>query len=294
MSLNLGVVLPTVELGPGPEFIREYAQTAQDPGYTHLVIQDHVLGADPTVHQGWNRPYTNKTLTPDPFIQAAFLATAVPGMELMTGVVVLSQRQTALMAKQAAEVDILTGGNFRLGVGIGWNPVEYQALGADFHTRGARSEEQVELMRALWTQPSVSFKGKWHHIDAAGINPLPVQRPIPVWFGGGSGALLQRTARMGDGWITVPQVQTRKENQAMLNRLYGFAYELGRDPDTIGFEGRIELVDHPADQDVLAALREWCDMGVNSVTLSTWFVGLDSPREQMDVLRKYKSIADSL
>ena len=179
MSLNLGVVLPTVELGPGPEFIREYAQTAQDLGYTHLVIQDHVLGADPTVHQGWNRPYTNKTLTPDPFIQAAFLATAVPGMELMTGVVVLSQRQTALVAKQAAEVDILTGGNFRLGVGIGWNPVEYQALGADFHTRGARSEEQVELMRALWTQPSVSFKGKWRHIDAAGINPYLYNVPSP-------------------------------------------------------------------------------------------------------------------
>ncbi len=191
-------------------------------------------------------------------------------------------------------MDILTGGNFRRGVGIGWNPVEYQALGADFHTRGARSEEQVELMRALWTQPSVSFKGKWHHIDAAGINPLPVQRPIPVWFGCGSDALLRRTARMGDGWITVSQVQTREENQAMLNRLYGFADELGRDPDTIEFEGRIELVAHPADQDVLAALREWCDMGVNNVTLSTRFVGLDSPREQMDVLRKYKSIADSL
>ena len=149
-------------------------------------------------------------------------------------------------------------------------------------------------MRALWTQPSVSFKGKWHHIDAAGINPLPVQHPIPVWFGGGSDALLRRTARMGDGWITVPQVQTREENQAMLNRLYGFADELGRDPDTIGFEGRIELVDHLADQDVSAALREWCDMGVNSVTLSTRAVGLGSPRDQMDALRKYKSIADSL
>ncbi len=129
----------------------------------------------------------------------------------MTGVVVLSQRQTALVAKQAAEVDILTGGNFRLGVGIGWNPVEFQALGADFHTRGARSEEQMESMRALWTQPSVSFKGKWRHIDAAGINPLPVQCPIPVWFGCGSDALLRRTARMGDGWTTVPQVQTREE-----------------------------------------------------------------------------------
>ena len=150
--MNLGVVLPTVELGPGPDMIREYAQTAQGLGYTHLVIQDHVLGVDPAVHVGWTRPYTNKTLTPDPFVQAAFLSSAVPNMELVTGVVVLTQRQTVLVAKQAAEVDILTGGNFRLGVGLGWNRVEYDALGEDFTNRGVRSEEQVELMRALWTQ----------------------------------------------------------------------------------------------------------------------------------------------
>ena len=292
--MNLGVVVPTMELGPGPAVLREYAQTAQELGYTHLVVQDHVLGVDPAVHVGWDRPYTNMTPTPDPFIQSAFLATAMPGMELVTGVVVLSQRQTALVAKQAAEVDILTGGNFRLGVGTGWNQVEYQALGADFHTRGARSEEQVELMRALWTQPSVTFEGKWHHIDAVGINPLPVQRPIPVWFGGGADALLRRVARMGDGWITEPQVQTRKENQAMLDRLFGFAEELGRDPASIGIEGRIELVDNPTEQAVLAALRDWHDMGVNIVTLSTRAVGLDSPQEQMDALKKYMNVASSL
>lgn len=294
VSLNLGVVLPTVELGPGPLFIREYALTAQELGFTHLVIQDHVLGADAAVHQGWKQSYTNKTLTPDPFIQSAFLASAVPGMELVTGVVVLPQRQTALVAKQAAEVDILTGGNFRLGVGIGWNRVEYQALGADFHTRGERSEEQVKLMRALWTQPAVSFKGRWDRIDGAGINPLPIQRPIPVWFGGGSDAVLRRTARIGDGWITVPQVQTRVGNQAMLDRLYGFVDEHGRDPATIGIEGRIELVDNPTDRDVLTAFRDWRDMGVNIVTLSTRSIGLDSPQQQIDALRKYKSLADNL
>jgi probable F420-dependent oxidoreductase len=292
--MNLGVVLPTVELGPDPAIIREYAQTAQGLGYTHLVIQDHVLGVDPAVHVGWTRPYTNKTHTPDPFIQCAFLATAVPGMELVTGVVVLPQRQTALVAKQAAEVDILTGGNFRLGVGTGWNQVEYDALGEDFTNRGVRSEEQVDLMRALWTQPSVTFEGKWHHIDAVGINPMPVQRPIPVWFGGGADALLRRVARMGDGWITEPQVQTQEQNQAMLDRLYGFAEEVGRDPASIGIEGRIELVDHPTDADVLAAYREWREMDVEIVTLSTRAVGLDSPRQQMDALKHYMDVADSL
>jgi len=292
--MNLGVVLPTLELGPDPAAIREYAQTAQALGYTHLVIQDHVLGVDPAVHIGWSRPYTNKTLTPDPFIQSAFLSTAVPGMELVTGVVVLTQRQTVLVAKQAAEVDIMTKGHFRLGVGIGWNNVEYQALGEDFTNRGVRSEEQVELMRALWTQPSITFNGKWHQIDAAGINPLPIQRPIPVWFGGASDAVLKRTARMGDGWITSPQVQTYEENRAMLDRLYGFAEEVGRDPASIGIEGRIELVDHPTEQDVLRAYREWHDLGVDIVTLSTRAVGLDSPRQQMDALKKYMGLSTNL
>jgi probable F420-dependent oxidoreductase len=292
--MNLGVVLPTVELGADPAIIREYAQTAQGHGYTHLVIQDHVLGVDPAVHVGWTRPYTNKTLTPDPFVQSAFLSSAVPGMELVTGVVVLTQRQTVLVAKQAAEVDILTGGNFRLGVGLGWNKVEYDALGEDFTNRGVRSEEQVELMRALWTQQSVKFDGKWHHIDAAGINPMPVQRPIPVWFGGASDAVLRRIARMGDGWITSPQVQTYEANKAMLCRLYGFAEEIDRDPATIGIEGRIELVDHPTDADVLAAFREWREMDVGIVTLSTRAVGLDTPRQQVDALKHYKDLADSI
>lgn len=292
--MNLGVVLPTVELGSGPDMIREYAQTAQGLGYTHLVIQDHVLGVDPAVHVGWTRPYTNKTLTPDPFVQAAFLSSAVPNMELVTGVVVLTQRQTVLVAKQAAEVDILTGGNFRLGVGLGWNRVEYDALGEDFTNRGVRSEEQVELMRALWTQQSVTFDGKWHHIDAAGINPMPVQQPIPIWFGGASDAVLRRTARMGDGWITSPQVQTYEANKAMLGRLHGFAEEIGRDPASIGIEGRIELVDHPTDADVLAAFREWREMDVEIVTLSTRAVGLDTPQQQMDALKKYMELADSL
>ena len=289
--MNLGVVLPTVELGSDPAIIREYAQTAQGLGYKHMVIQDHVLGVDPAVHVGWTRPYTNKTLTPDPFIQCAFLSSSVPDMELVTGVVVITQRQTVLVAKQAAEVDILTSGNFRLGVGLGWNKVEYDALGEDFTNRGVRSEEQVELMRALWTQKSVTFDGKWHHIDAAGMNPMPVQRPIPVWFGGTSDAVLKRTARMGDGWITSPQVQTYEANRDMLDRLYGFAEEVDRDPASIGIEGRIELVDHPTDQDVLSAYKEWKSMDVEIVTLSTRAVGLDSPRQQMDALKKYMDIA---
>jgi probable F420-dependent oxidoreductase len=292
--MNLGVVLPTVELGPDSAIIREYAQTAQELGYTHLVIQDHVLGVDPAVHVGWTRPYTNKTLTPDPFIQSAFLSSAVPDMELVMGVVVITQRQTVLVAKQAAEVDILTGGNFRLGVGLGWNKVEYDALGEDFTNRGVRSEEQVELMRALWTQQSVTFDGKWHHIDAAGINPMPVQRPIPVWFGGASDAVLKRTARMGDGWITSPQVQTYEANRAMLDRLYNFAEEVERDPASIGIEGRIELVDHPTDADVLAAYKEWQGMGVEIVTLSTRAAGLNSPKQQIDALKRYMDLAASL
>jgi hypothetical protein len=169
--------------------------------------------------------------------------------------------------------------------------VSGSAASACCYTSGPVKASGGPVHCALWTQPSVTFEGKWHHIDAAGINPLPVQRPIPVWFGGGADALLRRIVRMGDGWIREPQVQTRKENQAMLDRLFGFAEELGRDPASIGIEGRIEFVDNPTEPAVLAALRDWQDMGVNIVTLSTRAVGLDSPQEQMNALKKYMNVA---
>ena len=199
--MRLGVVFPQTEIGTDPGPIRAFAQAAEELGYLHILAFDHVLGADIRDRPGWNGAYDYTHLFHEPFVLFGYLAAVTSRAELVTSVLILGQRQTALVAKQAAEVDVLTGGRLRLGIGIGWNEVEYEALNENFHNRGARSEEQVALMRALWTQEVVNFDGRWHKVTAAGINPLPVQRPISVWFGGRADAVLRRIARIGDGFI---------------------------------------------------------------------------------------------
>ncbi|MGH3489331.1 MAG: LLM class F420-dependent oxidoreductase, partial [Actinopolymorphaceae bacterium] len=203
--MRIGVVFPQTSIGADRGAIRTYAQAVEELGYTHLLAFDHVLGADPAQHPGWSGPYTHVSTFHEPFVLFGFLA-GISSLELVTGVIVLPQRQTALVAKQAAEVDILTDGRSRLGVGIGWNTVEYEALGEDFHTRGRRMEEQIEVMRRLWTEPVLTFEGRDHRITAAGIAPLPVQRPVPIWLGAQSAPRsLRRAGRLGDGWM--PQFQ---------------------------------------------------------------------------------------
>src|SRR5215475_11621054 len=181
--MQIGVVFPQTEIGADPGAIRAYAQRVKELGFEHLLAYDHVLGADPAVHAPWNGPYDVDTTFHEPFVLFGFIA-GITALELVTGIIILPQRQTALVAKQAAEVDLLTGGRFRLGVGLGWNRVEYEALGTTFRDRGRRVEEQIEVLRRLWQEPVVSFEGRYHTITAAGINPLPVQRPIPIWMGG--------------------------------------------------------------------------------------------------------------
>src|SRR4051794_39009396 len=201
--MRIGVVFPQTELGGDVGAVRAYAERVDEMGYTHVLAYDHVVGADPTVHQPWRGPYDIDTTFHEPFVLFGYIA-AVTSLELVTGIIILPQRQTVLVAKQAAEVDLLTGGRFRLGVGLGWNAVEYEALGQDFHTRGRRMGEQVELMRQLWTERSVTFEGAYEKVTAAGIAPLPIQRPIPVWFGAFTEPALRRAGRLADGWF--PQV----------------------------------------------------------------------------------------
>jgi probable F420-dependent oxidoreductase len=199
--MRIGVVFPQTEIGSDPIVIRDYAQAAEELGYRHILAYDHVLGASTAVRPGWNRPYSSETPFHEPFVLFGYLAGLTRRIELVTGVIILPQRQAVLVAKQAAEVDVLSGGRLRLGVGIGWNAVEYQGLNQNFRDRSARIEEQVTLLRALWTQPVISFKGRWHEIDAAGINPLPIQRPIPIWVGATADAGIERAGRIGDGWF---------------------------------------------------------------------------------------------
>jgi probable F420-dependent oxidoreductase len=198
--MRIGVVFPQTELGGDVGAVRAYAQRAGELGFTHVLAYDHVVGADPAVHAGWDGPYDVHTTFHEPMVLYGYLA-AVTSMELVTGILILPQRQTVLMAKQAAEVDLLTGGKFRLGVGIGWNRVEYQALGQDFSTRGRRLEEQITLLRRLWTEQTVTFSGASDQVTGPGLAPMPVQRPIPVWVGAHSPRAYRRAGRLADGWF---------------------------------------------------------------------------------------------
>ncbi len=199
--MKFGVVYPQTQLGADPVVMRDFLQAAEELGYHHLLVYDHVLGANPA-RAGWQsgRPYTYTDSFNEPFTLFAWMAAQTERIGFMTGVLILPQRQTALVAKQAAQVDLLSGGRFRMGVGIGWNEVEYTSLGMDFRTRGARCEEQIELLRMLWTRDLVNYRGRFDTIDDAGLNPLP-RRPVPIWIGGTADAVLERAARMSDGWV---------------------------------------------------------------------------------------------
>src|ERR671934_2725211 len=242
--MQLGVIFPQTEIGADPKAVRDFVQAAEGIGYEHVIVFDHVLGVDTAYYQGWQGPYTQHDMFHEPFVLYGYLAAITQRLELVTAVIILGQRQTALVAKQAAEVDVLSGGRLRLGVGIGWNAVEYEALGENFHNRGKRSEEQIAVMRALWTQEVVDFHGRWHHISHAGLNPLPVQRPIPIWFGVGSSqnpqppeAVLRRVARLADGWS--PNIPTNADGKNIVAQVHQYVKEAGRDPAALPLEGRV-------------------------------------------------------
>jgi len=201
--MQLGVIFPQLDIGPRVDEVRAYAIGVERLGYRHIAAYDHVVGADREVHEGFSGPYDLDSRFQEPLVLFGYLA-AVTSLELVTSVLILPQRQTALVAKQAAQVDLLSEGRFRLGVGVGWNAVEYEALGQDFAQRGAREEEQIELLRRLWTEPSVTFDGRFDTVTGAGLAPLPLQRPIPIWLGGSSEPAYRRMGRSADGWF--PQV----------------------------------------------------------------------------------------
>ena len=291
--MKVGVVFPQTEIGSDPAVIRDYAQATEGAGYHHLLVFDHVLGGklERFDKLGRRPPYTDETPFHEPFVLFGYLAAVTQRLELVTGIIILPQRQTALVAKQAAAVDVLTGGRLRLGVGIGWNYVEYEALNEDFHTRGRRVSEQIAVMRKLWTEPTVTFDGAYHHIDRAGINPLPVQRPIPVWMGGMVEPVLRRLAQTADGWF--PQFQPGDEARQTLDRLRGYITEAGRAPSAVGIEGRFGLaIGGPAEW--VQRAREWRDIGATHLSVNTMGAGLASPRDHIDAVLKVKQALDSL
>lgn len=287
--MNIGVVFPQDEIGNDPAAIKDYAQAVEAMGYSHILVFDHVVGANPERPGGWKGPYTYRHAFHEPFVLFGFLAAATRRVELVTGILILPQRQTVLVAKQAAAVDVLSGGRLRLGVAVGWNPVEFEALGENFHTRGKRIEEQIEVMRALWTNELVTRRGPGHPIPDAGINPLPVQRPIPIWMGGTSEVVLRRTARVADGWL--PHFGPGPEGQAVVDRLHGLIREAGRDPGTFGIEGRIGLA-QTAPEHWAKTVAAWRAMrGITHLCVHTVGLGLKAPDDHVKMLRRFKETA---
>ena len=283
--MKLGVVFPQTEITSDPGAVREYAQAAESLGYNHLLAFDHVLGANAESRPGWSGAYRHTDQFHEPFVLFGYLAGVTESIELVTGVIILPQRQTALVAKQTAAVDVLSGGRLRLGIGVGWNAVEYEALGENFGDRGRRSEEQIELIRRLWTEDLVTFEGRWHKVTDAGINPLPVQRPIPVWFGGGAPQTISRIARTGDGWF--PQFPPNDEGRALIEDMREQASAAGRDPDAIGIESRVSISSGSPD-DWVATVDRWRDLGATHISVNTMNAGLSSPADHIDAIRCFK------
>ena len=277
--MRIGVVFPQTELGGDVGAVRAYAQGVEELGFRHVMAYEHVLGADPAVHRDWQGPYDVRTTFHEPMVLFGYLA-ALTSLELVTAIVILPQRQTVLVAKQAAEVDLLTDGRFRLGVGLGWNQVEYEALGQDFTKRGKRIEEQVELIRRLWTEKSVTFDGVYDRVTGAGLAPPPVQRPIPLWFGAQSPAAYRRAGRLADGWF--PQFSPGPKLDEAKATVEEAAVLAGRDPASLGMEGRVAWT---GDVDALVDLAgRWRDTGATHIAVNTMNAGLSSVDAHLAVL----------
>lgn len=287
--MKIGAIFPQTEIGADPGEIKDFAQAVEGMGYDHIFIADHVLGADPQHHSHPSlQSYSHESVVHEVMTTMGFLAGVTKSVGLASGILILPQRQAALVAKQAAEVDVLSGGRLRLGIGVGWNDVEYEALGQDFHNRGRRSAEQIALMRALWTQEVVNFEGQWHRVSNAGLNPLPVQRPIPVWLGGGTQGnepVLRRIARMADGWC--PGFSPDAAGQELVQKVRGYMEEAGRDPTDLDLEGRIWTAGKQP-EDWLGEAKLWEEMGATHLVVETRKGGIDSLEDRLDVIRRFK------
>lgn len=283
--MQLNAIFPTRDIGNDPAKVRDWAQAAEDLGYAHIEVPDHVLGA--AARNGWTPTYNERDPFHETFVMLGFLAAVTQKIRLSSGVLISPQRQTALIAKQAAEVDLLSGGRLRLGIGVGWNPVEYEALGSEWKTRGARQAEQIEAMRLLWSEDLVTFHGRFDHLEAVSVMPPPVQRPIPVWVGGVSEGAIKRAARLGDGWM--PILPPDEQGQQKLALLHEELRKHGRDPARFGLEAWLRMPE-PDPQQWAAAAEGWRKLGAAYVMLYPMF-RTPNFEDQIDILRRFKAVA---
>jgi probable F420-dependent oxidoreductase len=284
--MQTGAVLSQNELGPELSALRDYAQAVQDLGYDFLVTADHVVGSDAADHPELGRVFPIDNYLREPLLLGAFLACAAPKVGYLTSVVILPQRQTVLAAKQAADLDGLTQGKLRLGVGIGWNTIEFTALGMGFSTRARRFEEQIQLMRKLWTERVVSFEGRFETVPAAGINPRPIQQPIPIWIGASSEAAVKRATRIADGYLPLRPLEGGW--QATVDKVHHWLDEAGRDPSTFGIEGRLEAAQGTPD-DWRKVVEMWRGFGASHLSVGTTGIG-NGPQPHIERLRQVREV----
>ena len=279
--MKFGVVFPQTEIGTNPDDISAFARAAEDAGYDHILTYDHVLGADTTNRPDWKGVYNSDDMFHEPFVLFSYLAAICKRIEFVTGILILPQRQTALVAKQAACLDIISRGRLRLGIGIGWNAVEYEALGENFHNRGRRSAEQIEVLRNLWEKPIVTYQGKWHKITEAGLNPLPRNRNIPIWLGGAAPQVVSRVARMGDGWFPFYNPEIESQIQAMRAQ----ARACDRDPNSIGIECVLRA--NQTKQEAVDRIKHCEDIGITHLSVVTMSQGLDTVQAHIESINAY-------
>ena len=291
MSLKIGAFFPTRDMPSDPHQIRAWTIAAEEIGFDYIEVSDHVLGADREQHENFDGPYDVDDCFHETFCTLSFMAAITNRVGLVSGVLILPQRQTALVAKQAAQLDVLSSGRLRLGIGVGWNPVEYEALGENWKTRGQKQNEQVQLMNNLWTQRTVNFSGKFDTVLNAGINPLPKQKPIPIWFGGQADAALKRAATYGSGWIPLGKPGTNSAKA--LDKLYKFLLEEGRDPKTFGIEAWIRFGDGNRESWVSTA-KKWLTLGADHLTFYTSGQGAGDTDQQIEGMRKFYEVCKSL
>jgi probable F420-dependent oxidoreductase len=290
MSLRVGVIYPQNELGVDPGNLRAFAQESEAAGFDHLLLYEHVLGVNP---EGRIPPLIGSHTLDDAFHEPltafAYIAACCERLELVTGVLVLPQRQTALVAKQAAEVSNLSKGRLRLGVGSGWNHAEFEGLGVDFSTRGIRLDEQIQLLRMLWSSPEIDFEGQFHRIQKAGINPLPVVAPS-IWVGGQTVPAWRRGARLGDGFIFIDRSPGRADASEQWLRVQEFLVNEGREPGSFGSDISIRYGDASS---VADQIHDWVERKGTHVTVASNGRGFETVQEHLAFVCRVKELYEN-
>ena len=288
--MKLGLSFPQTEIGTDPSKIKDFMQSAEDLGYDFVTFVDHVLGEEAPRGASFAGNYTRDFMFHEVMVLMGYAAAVTNRIGLGTAVMILPQRQAVLVAKQAAEVDLLSGGRLRLGVGLGWNKVEYDGLGMPFGNRAKRFSEQIDVMRELWSQRVVEYRGDFHNFDSAGINPEPIQRPIPVWIGAMKEVAVRRAARVGDGWFMYPRQDPGDEAHTMISTYRQAAAEAGREPDSLGVNATVFANQGAGPDEWRSIMEEWERMGVNELTFRTAESDLENLEAHMDAIKKMAEV----